>query len=189
MPLPLEGIRVVEIAQNLAGPYAAEILGHMGADVVKVERPEGGDDARGWGPPFWRGISPAYLAMNANKRGITVDLKDPQDVAWLADYAARADVLIQNLRPGVVEALGLGAEALRARNPRLVYCSLRAFGIAGPMRLRPGYEPGGAAETGRAFIERDADSGVLVLAAHFRRPGFIVSEAGEHRFTPTAEGV
>ncbi|MBI2528465.1 MAG: CoA transferase [Candidatus Rokubacteria bacterium] len=155
MPLPLEGIRVVEIAQNLAGPFAAEILGHMGAEVVKVERPEGGDDARGWGPPFWRGVSPAYLAMNANKRGITVDLKDPQEVAWLVDYAARADVLIQNLRPGVVEALGLGAEALQARNPRLVYCSLRAFGIAGPMRLRPGYEPMVQAFSGLMMMNGD----------------------------------
>ena len=155
MPLPLEGIRVVEIAQNLAGPFAAEILAHLGADVVKVERPEGGDDARGWGPPFWRGISPAYLAMNANKRGITVDLKDPQDVAWLASYVARADVLIQNLRPGVVEELGLGADALMARNPRLIYCSLRAFGLTGPMRLHPGYEPMVQAFSGLMMMNGD----------------------------------
>ncbi|MEK7770680.1 MAG: CoA transferase [candidate division NC10 bacterium] len=155
MPLPLEGLRVVEIAQNLAGPFAAEILAHLGADVVKVERPEGGDDARGWGPPFWRGISPAYLAMNANKRGITVDLKDPQDVAWLANYVARADVLIQNLRPGVVEALGLGADALMARNPRLIYCSLRAFGSTGPMRLHPGYEPMVQAFSGLMMMNGD----------------------------------
>ncbi len=155
MPLPLEGLRVVEVAQNLAGPFAAEILAHLGADVVKVERPEGGDDARGWGPPFWRGISPAYLAMNANKRGITVDLKDPQDVAWLANYVARADVLIQNLRPGVVEALGLGADALMARNPRLIYCSLRAFGSTGPMRLHPGYEPMVQAFSGLMMMNGD----------------------------------
>ncbi|MDP2627385.1 MAG: CoA transferase [Candidatus Rokubacteria bacterium] len=155
MPLPLEGLRVVEIAQNLAGPFAAEILAHLGADVVKVERPEGGDDARGWGPPFWRGISPAYLAMNANKRGITVDLKDPQDVAWLANYVARADVLIQNLRPGVVEELGLGADALMARNPRLIYCSLRAFGLSGPMRLHPGYEPMVQAFSGLMMMNGD----------------------------------
>lgn len=155
MPLPLEGLTVVEIAQNLAGPFAAEILAHLGADVVKVERPEGGDDARGWGPPFWRGVSPAYLAMNANKRGITVDLKDPQDVAWLATYIARADVLIQNLRPGVVEELGLGADALMARNPRLIYCSLRAFGLTGPMRLHPGYEPMVQAFSGLMMMNGD----------------------------------
>ncbi|MBI2197973.1 MAG: CoA transferase, partial [Candidatus Rokubacteria bacterium] len=155
MPLPLEGLNVVEIAQNLAGPFAAEILAHLGADVVKVERPGGGDDARGWGPPFWRGISPAYLAMNTNKRGITVDLKDPQDVAWLASYVARADVLIQNLRPGVVEELGLGADALMARNPRLIYCSLRAFGLTGPMRLHPGYEPMVQAFSGLMMMNGD----------------------------------
>jgi len=155
MPLPLEGLNVVEIAQNLAGPFAAEILAHLGADVVKVERPEGGDDARGWGPPFWHGISPAYLAMNTNKRGITVDLKDPQDVAWLANYIARADVLIQNLRPGVVEELGLGADALMARNPRLIYCSLRAFGLTGPMRLHPGYEPMVQAFSGLMMMNGD----------------------------------
>ena len=80
--LPLDGIRVVEIAQNLAGPMAAEILASMGADVIKVERPEG-DDARKWGPPFWKGVSPGFLAVNANKRGISLDLKDPKAVAWL----------------------------------------------------------------------------------------------------------
>ncbi len=139
--LPLDGIRVVEVASAFAGPFAAEILAHMGADVVKVERPEGGDDARAWGPPFWQGTSPAYLAMNANKRGITVDLKDKQALGWLADFIAERDVLIQNLRPGLIEELGLGPEALLARNPRLIYCSLWAFGNRGPLRLRPGYEP------------------------------------------------
>ena len=120
MTLPLDGITVVEVASNLAGPFAAEILAHMGADVVKVERPEGGDDARGWGPPFWRGDSPAYLAMNANKRSIAVDLKDPAAVARLADFIATRDVLVQNLRPGVMEELGLGPAPMLARNPRLV---------------------------------------------------------------------
>ena len=139
--LPLEGIKVVEIAQNLAGPYAGEILAALGADVVKVERPEGGDDARGWGPPFWRGTSPAFLTMNSDKRSITLDLKDPAAVAWLTAYLGDADVLVQNLRPGVLEAFGLGPEALLAKYPGLVYCSLWAFGRTGPLRLRPGYEP------------------------------------------------
>jgi crotonobetainyl-CoA:carnitine CoA-transferase CaiB-like acyl-CoA transferase len=138
--LPLAGIKVVEIAQNLAGPYAGAILAHMGADVVKVERPEG-DDARGWGPPFWRGTSPAFLAVNGNKRSIALDLTDARAVGWLMDYLAGADVLVQNLRPGAIEALGLGPEAVLARHPRLVYCSLLAFGRAGPLRLKPGYEP------------------------------------------------
>ncbi|MCI0546732.1 MAG: CoA transferase [Candidatus Rokubacteria bacterium] len=140
MTLPLDGIRVVEVGANLAGPFAAGILAHMGADVVKVERPEG-DDARIWGPPFWQGTSPAYLAMNADKRGITLDLKDPKAVEWLAGFIAGADVLVHNMRPGVMEGLGLGPEPLLARNPRLIYCAIWAFGRTGPLRLKPGYEP------------------------------------------------
>ena len=136
----LDGIRVVEIGQALAGPMAGEVLAHLGADVVKVERPEG-DDARRWGPPFWKDTSPGFLAVNANKRSITVDLKDREAVAWLTTLVADADVLVQNLRPGAIDELGLGAAALTKRFPRLIYCSVWAFGHTGPMRLRPGYEP------------------------------------------------
>ena len=138
--LPLEGIKVVEIAQALAGPFAGEILAHMGADVVKVERPEG-DEARGWGPPFTLGGGPTFHAVNMNKRSIVLDLKDPRAIAWLKGYLAEADVLVQNLRPGVIEELGLGPDPLLELNPRLVFCSLWAFGRSGPRRLRPGYEP------------------------------------------------
>jgi crotonobetainyl-CoA:carnitine CoA-transferase CaiB-like acyl-CoA transferase len=138
---PLAGIKVVEIAQNIAGPYASEILATLGADVLKVERPEGGDDARGWGPPFWKGTSTTFQTVNRNKRGIALDLKDPAAVAWLKGYLANADVLVQNLRPGVMDELGLDAASLTAANPRLVYCSLWAFGAKGPMQLKPGYEP------------------------------------------------
>lgn len=138
--LPLAGIKVVEIGQNLAGPIAGEILGTLGADVVKIERPEG-DDARRWGPPFWKGTSPGFLAVNANKRSITLDLKDRAAVAWLVEFIGEADVLVQNLRPGSLEELGLGADALVARYPRLVYCSVWAFGRRGPLRLKPAYEP------------------------------------------------
>ena len=140
-PMPLTGIKVIEIGQNIAGPYASEILSWLGADVVKVERPDGGDDARGWGPPFWRGTATTFQAMNHGKRSIAIDLKDADSVAWLKSYIGSADVLIQNLRPGVLEDLGLGAAALRAANPRLAYCSLWAFGHKWPMRLNPGYEP------------------------------------------------
>ena len=138
--LPLEGVRVVEIAQNLAGPVAAEILAHMGADVIKVERPEG-DDARRWGPPFFKGTSPGYLAVNANKRSMTVDLKDPDAVAALIALIGEADVLVQNMRPGALDALGLGAATLTKKYPKLVYCSVWAFGSTGPLKLKPGYEP------------------------------------------------
>ena len=138
--LPLEGIKVVEIAQALAGPFAGEILAHLGADVVKVERPEG-DEARSWGSPFTLGGGPIFHAVNMNKRSIVLDLKDPEAIVWLKGFIAQADVLVQNLRPGVIEELGLGPDAMLALNPRLVFCSLWAFGRTGPRRLRPGYEP------------------------------------------------
>jgi crotonobetainyl-CoA:carnitine CoA-transferase CaiB-like acyl-CoA transferase len=152
--LPLEGLRVVEIAQNLAGPMAAEILAHMGADVVKVERPEG-DDARRWGPPFHKGTSPGYLAVNANKRSITVDLKDRAAVERLLPLIGEADVLVQNLKPGSLEALDLGADVLTRRFPRLIYCSVWAFGRTGPLRLKPGYEPMVQAFSGLMMMNGD----------------------------------
>ena len=139
--LPLAGVKVVEFAQNLAGPYAAEILATLGADVLKIERPDGGDDARGWGPPFLRGSAATFHAVNHNKRSITLDLKDPESIDWLKNYLLSADVLVQNLRPGVLDGMGLDSETLLKANPRLVYCSLWAFGRTGPMQQRPGYEP------------------------------------------------
>lgn len=139
--LPLSGIKVVEIAQNISGPFAAEILASLGADVVKVERPEGGDDARVWGPPLSADASHLFHAVNYNKRGVTVDLREPAAVAWLKGYVAECDVLVQNLRPGVMEELGLDAQSLSASNPRLIYCSLWAYGNQGPKKMQPGYEP------------------------------------------------
>jgi crotonobetainyl-CoA:carnitine CoA-transferase CaiB-like acyl-CoA transferase len=141
MTLPLDGITVIEFGQNLAGPFCGEILGHMGADVIKVERPGAGDDARGWGPPFGHGTSAAFHAMNCNKRSVAVDLKDAGEVARLRRLIGAADVLVQNMRPGAMDELGLGADSLRAEFPRLIYCSLWAFGHTGPRRLQPGYEP------------------------------------------------
>src|SRR5262249_55275062 len=152
--LPLQGITVVEIAQNLAGPIAAEILAHMGADVIKIERPEG-DDARRWGPPVWKGVSPGFLAVNANKRSVTLDLKRPGDVEWLLELIGRADVLVQNLRPGSLEEMGLGAKSLTERFPRLVYCSVWAFRSTGPLRLKPRYEPMAQAFSRLLMMNRD----------------------------------
>lgn len=139
--LPLKGIRVVEMGQNIAGPYASEILASLGAQVVKVERPETGDDARGWGPPFWKGTATTFQAMNHGKKSIALDVKNSEHLSWLKQYVAEADVFVQNMRPGLLEELGLGSEAMCALNPRLVYCSLTAFGHKGPKKLDPGYEP------------------------------------------------
>ncbi len=165
--LPLAGIKVIEIAQNLAGPYAAEILATLGADVLKIERP-GGDDARGWGPPFRDGSATAFHTVNRNKRTVTLDLKAPADRDRLRALIADADVLVQNLRPGSLDALGFDAASLRAQHPRLIYCSLWAFGAVGPMRLDPGYEPMVQAFSGLFGLNGTADGppsrvGVQVL--------------------------
>jgi crotonobetainyl-CoA:carnitine CoA-transferase CaiB-like acyl-CoA transferase len=138
--MSLSGVKVVEVGLNLAGPLAGEILAGLGADVIKVERPAGGDDARGWGPPFIDGASASFHSMNRNKRSITVDFKDPAAMARLHRLIAEGDIFIQNLRPGVADELGLGPAALLEINPRLIYCSIAAFGHQGPLRLKPGYE-------------------------------------------------
>lgn len=140
-PLPLAGVRVVELAQNLAGPFCGDILGQLGADVIKVERPGGGDDARGWGPPVHGDTATTFMAVNKGKRSITLDLKDEASLQWLKDYIREVDVVVQNLRPGSAEELGLGPKDLLAINPRLVYATLSAFGAKGPKAMDPGYEP------------------------------------------------
>lgn len=138
---PLAGVKVIEIGQALAGPLAGVILADMGADVVKVEKPDGGDDARGWGPPFVGDTSLYFHSQNRNKRSITLDIKAADDVATLNRLLADADILIQNLRPGVVDDAGIGPEAMLARHPRLIYCSIWAFGYQGPLRMNPGFDP------------------------------------------------
>jgi crotonobetainyl-CoA:carnitine CoA-transferase CaiB-like acyl-CoA transferase len=141
MRLPLDGIKVLEVGQALAGPLAGAILGDMGADVIKVEKPDGGDDARLWGPPFIDGDSLAFHTYNRNKHSITLDIKHVDDVAALKALARDADIMIQNLRPGIVDDVGIGAEAMLRENPRLIYCSIWAFGASGPLRLAPGFDP------------------------------------------------
>jgi crotonobetainyl-CoA:carnitine CoA-transferase CaiB-like acyl-CoA transferase len=156
--LPLAGVKVLELAQNLAGPFAGETLARLGAEVVKVERPDGGDDARGWGPPFLEGAGSTFHNVNGGKRSIVLDLKNGDDVAWLKQYAGDFDVVLQNMRPGALDELGLGAEALRALYPRLIYCSLSAFGPVGPLKDRPGYEPMVQAIAGLFMVSGAEDS-------------------------------
>ena len=139
MKLPLEGLRVLDLSRVLAGPYATMVLADLGADVIKVEHPERGDDTRHWGPPFAGGESAYFLSVNRNKRSIAQDLKAPEGLDMVKSLAAEADVLIQNMRRGTLEKRGLGYEALREANPGIVYCSVTGFG-PGEDRDRPGYD-------------------------------------------------
>jgi crotonobetainyl-CoA:carnitine CoA-transferase CaiB-like acyl-CoA transferase len=137
---PLAGMRVVDVTTSIAGPYCAQVLAALGADVVKVERPDTGDDGRAWGPPFWNGEATMFLSANSGKRSLALSLRDPRGREALLRLTDRADVFLQSLRPGLAEELGLGADVLRARNARLVYCSLGAYGRVGPLSREPGYD-------------------------------------------------
>ncbi|RAI56914.1 CaiB/BaiF CoA transferase family protein [Roseicella frigidaeris] len=137
----LAGIRVVELGQVLSGPFAGAILADLGAEVVKVEKPDGGDDARQMGPAFRHGDALNFHEFNRGKRSVTLDLKSPDGVAALHALLQDADILVHNLRPGVAEALGIGPAEVTARHPRLIYCAMGAFGHKGPLAHRPGYEP------------------------------------------------
>jgi crotonobetainyl-CoA:carnitine CoA-transferase CaiB-like acyl-CoA transferase len=138
--LPLEGILVADFSRVLAGPLAAMVLGDLGAEVIKVERPEVGDDTRAWGPPWAPdGTSTYFQSVNRNKRSVVLDLTDRDDLELARRLIERADVMIENFRPGTLERLGLGDQEMRASNPRLVSCSLNAFG-AGEGAALPGYD-------------------------------------------------
>ena len=137
---PLTGVTVLDVTTSIAGPYCAQILSALGADVIKVERPDTGDDGRAWGPPFWNGEGTMFLSANAGKRSLALSLRDPRGRDTLLRLVDGADVFLQSLRPGLAEELGLGAGALRERNPRLVYCSIGAYGHVGPLSHEPGYD-------------------------------------------------
>jgi crotonobetainyl-CoA:carnitine CoA-transferase CaiB-like acyl-CoA transferase len=170
---PLAGTSVVDVTSSLAGPTATQLLAALGADVVKVE-PLAGDHARAWGPPFvpasaagkagsaraedhGAGEGAMFLASNAGKRSFAVDLGDPRGLEALLRLADRADVLVQSLRPGTAENHGFGPDIVRARNPRLVYCSIGAFGSRGPLSGRPGYDPLLQAASGIMSVTGEAD--------------------------------
>ena len=137
---PLHGVRVLDLTRVLAGPYCTMFLGDLGAEVVKIEQPGVGDDTRSWGPPFQGGESAYFLCVNRNKRSVTLDLRTPDGIALLRRLALRADVLMENFRPGTLAGWGLSETEIRRENPRLIYASLSAFGASGPLKDLPGYD-------------------------------------------------
>ena len=140
MPLALEGMKIIDCSQVLAGPFCTMLLADMGADVIKIEKPAVGDDTRHMGPPFVSGESAAFLAMNRNKRSIVLDFKQKSGVEAARRLASDADVMIENYRAGTIDRLGLGYEEMSAANPALIYCSISGFGRTGPYSRRGGYD-------------------------------------------------
>lgn len=157
MPKPLEDIKVVDLTRVLAGPYCTMLLADMGADVVKVERPETGDDTRGYGPPFVNGESAYFMSVNRNKRSVTLNLKDEQGQRILGRLLETADVVVENFRPGQMESFGFGYEKTKVVNPRLIYCSISGYGHTGPNAQLPGYDLIIQGEGGIASLTGDPD--------------------------------
>ena len=154
---PLQGITVLDLTRVLSGPYCTMMLADLGARVIKVEQPGKGDDTRGWGPPFQSGESAYFLSINRNKESVTLDFKQPEGRSVLERLIARADVLVENFRPGTLAKQGLDYETISARNRRLVYCSISGFGHTGPRRREAGYDAVMQGEGGLMSITGAAD--------------------------------
>jgi formyl-CoA transferase len=161
---PLVNIRILDMTRALAGPYCTMMLGDLGADVLKVERPDSGDDSRGWGPPFvgipygpYPGESAYFLAANRNKRSLTVNLQTPDGQEIIRRLASISDVLVENYRTGALDQMGLGYPELHSLYPRLVYCSISGYGRTGPLAERPGYDAILQAEGGMMSITGEVD--------------------------------
>ena len=140
MTLPLEGLRVLDLTRALAGPFCSQMLGDMGADVLKVEQPGVGDNARGWGPPFQGGESSYFLSVNRNKRSLALNLRDERGAEVLRRLVLQSDVLLENFVPGTLDRLGFSYDSCRALKPNLIYCSISGFGQIGPERERAAYD-------------------------------------------------
>ena len=138
--MPIAGVRVLDLGRHLAGPTCAMLLGDLGADVIKIEKPEVGEDGRSAGPPFFDGVSAFFLSANRNKRSLTLDIKRPEGQETFRRLAETADVVIENFRPGVMDALGIGYGTVSERNARIIYCSISGFGADGPFAGRPGLD-------------------------------------------------
>ena len=153
----LRDLRILDLTRNLAGPYCTMILGDMGADVIKIERPGYGDDTRNWTPPAWNVESTTFLSANRNKRSLAVDLNLPEGVKIVQKLAYQADILVESFRPGSLEKRGLGYEELKETNPGLVYCSISGYGNDGPLRSNSGYDPIMQASTGIMDMTGESD--------------------------------
>jgi crotonobetainyl-CoA:carnitine CoA-transferase CaiB-like acyl-CoA transferase len=154
---PLSGVRVVDLSRVLAGPYCTMVLADLGADVVKVERPQGGDETRSWGPPFAGGEAAYYLSVNRGKRSCAIDLSQPEGRELALELCAGADAVIENFKVGGADKLGVGYEVVRERNPTVVYCSITGFGSVREPVGRPGYDFVAQAESGLMSITGPAD--------------------------------
>ncbi|WP_046467992.1 CaiB/BaiF CoA transferase family protein [Allosalinactinospora lopnorensis] len=153
----LGGLRVLDISRILSGPFCTMALADLGADVIKVEDPRNGDDTRGWGPPFQGEDAAYFLGVNRNKRGIAVDLKDPECAELVRNLARTADVVVENFRPGTAERLGLGYEQVSADNPGVVYASISGYGQTGPYSAQPGYDAIAQALSGIMSVTGEPD--------------------------------
>jgi crotonobetainyl-CoA:carnitine CoA-transferase CaiB-like acyl-CoA transferase len=154
---PLDGLTVIDLTRVLSGPYCTMMLGDMGARVIKVEQPGRGDDTRGWGPPFVGRESAYFLSINRNKESLTLDLKQAGARQVLESLLDRADVIVENFRPGTMDRLGFGYDTVAKRRPRIIYCSISGFGHTGPRREEPGYDAVIQAEAGLMSITGAAD--------------------------------
>ncbi|WP_417783951.1 CaiB/BaiF CoA transferase family protein [Terasakiella pusilla] len=153
---PLEGIRVLDFTRVLSGPYATMILADMGAEIIKIESVEKGDDTRNF-PPFVNDMSHYFIALNRNKKSISLNLKTPEGVKIAKDLAAQCDIVIENFRPGVMDKLGLGYDVLKEGNDKLVYCAISGFGATGPMRDNPSFDIVAQALSGIMSVNREPD--------------------------------
>ncbi|XP_061522507.1 succinate--hydroxymethylglutarate CoA-transferase isoform X2 [Phycodurus eques] len=154
---PLEGVRVLDLTRVLAGPFATMMLGDLGAEVIKVEKPGAGDDTRAWGPPFVGSESVYFLSVNRNKKSVAVDLKHPRGAQVVQELAGACDVMMENFLPGKLSVMGLGYEELSKRNPALIYCSISGYGQTGPQNQSPGYDSIASAVSGMMHITGPED--------------------------------
>jgi crotonobetainyl-CoA:carnitine CoA-transferase CaiB-like acyl-CoA transferase len=188
---PLDGIRVLDLSRVLAGPYCTMMLADLGAEVIKVEQPEAGDETRGWGPPFIEGEAAYFLAVNRSKRSVALDLKDPKGRAAALRLAASADVVVHNFRPATIERLGLGYERLRAVAPAIVFCTISGFGSDREPSDRPGYDFVLQAESGLMQATGDQEPmkvGVALVDVLTGMNATVAILAALHRRERTGDG-